>query len=403
MSKAISQEKKKPNKGEISSSCDCVIVEDFPGKNKRLPKRAGYILEAIADKENILGAIADYCRGQRRNRRRVARLRRRADALADDIRAKLLADAWVPSPLHRFIHKDGLSGKQREICASCVLDNIVQTAIVRVVEPIIYRSAYAHSACNIKGKGIAHIMRYIKKITRTERANELRYQRRGKRYNSPVKYIFKFDLKKYYEHIKPELVEKLLRSRIKDERVIRLTMAFVRQNEPNGLCIGGRISRIFANFVGEKICRFFKERGVKYCAEYMDDFAVWGSSKSKLHALRRELEVFLKTLNLELKENWFVAPWNARGCDFCGYVFQRDGIIRIRKRIRLRIIQTLRRIARKDYGETLARRFLSYWGYIVHTKSFYLVDKYGGTDFSLKQIKEIAHHGKNIRRTAALD
>lgn len=367
------------------------LVEALLGKNKqRLPKRVGWLLEKIADEDNLRRAVDAYCKGQRRKPERVRRVREGKERYVAAMRRALLNGEWRPRPLRRFVLRDPLSGKERVIAASGVLDNIVQTAIVQVLEPILYRSAYMWSACNIKGKGIAFLERYIRRFSRKEEAVRMRYERAGKRYRSPVQNYLKFDIRKFYEHIKPELVERLLRKRIKDERVITLVMTFVRQNEPDGLCIGGRISHVLANYVGERVCRFIKERGFRYLAVYMDDFVVWGTSKAKLHALRRELAEYMAAeLGLEIKGNWFVAPWEKRGCDFVGFIFHRDGRTRIRKRIRWRIIKLLRKFARRKATRKDARSLLSYWGYIVHTRSFYLFKKHGG-GIALKTIKSKA-------------
>lgn len=383
---------KKPNEGARSSfagGSDTRVVEPRLGKNKT-PKRVGYLCEKIGSEENVAAAVRDYCRGQRSPRKRKAALRvwnERGKELCDALKR----GAWEPSPLRRFEHRDGLSGKTRIITSSSVADNIAQTAIVRVVEPVLYRSAWAHSCCNVKGKGIAHIVRYVKKV-RADDALRERYAKAhgGKPPKREAKHFLKFDCSKFYASISPELCERLLESRIKDKACVAQIMRFVRQNEPNGLSIGGRMSHMLANFTGEKIVRALQDFGARKIAVYMDDFVVFASSKAKLHAARKGAEFFMNGIGLAMKGNWFVSPWSARGCDFCGYVFDGDGRVRIRKRIRLRIIRVLRRIATGLFSKKTARSFLSYWGYILATKSFYLMRKYGGAKFNLKRIKERA-------------
>lgn len=168
---------KKPNEGARSSfagGSDTRVVEPRLGKNKP-PKRVGYLCEKIGSEENVAAAVRDYCRGQRSSRKRKAALRvwnERGKELCDALKR----GAWEPSPLRRFEHRDGLSGKTRIITSSSVADNIAQTAIVRVVEPVLYRSAWAHSCCNVKG--IAHIVRYVKKV----RADDALRERYAKAY-----------------------------------------------------------------------------------------------------------------------------------------------------------------------------------------------------------------------------
>lgn len=383
---------KQPDKGAASSSGSVGVpaVETRAGKNKKTPKRVGYLCEKIGSEENVAAAVRDYCRGQRSERKRRRALwfwKRHGNALCEALKS----GAWEPSPLRRFEHRDGLSGKTRIITSSSVADNIAQTAIVRVVEPVLYRSAWAHSCCNVKGKGIAHIVRYVRKIRRDDANRERWAKAHGKKApKREAKHFLKFDCAKFYASISCELCERLLESRIKDRKCVAQIMRFVRQNEPDGLSIGGRMSHMLANFVGEKIVRALQYFGARKIAVYMDDFVVFGPSKAKLHKARRGVEFIMQGLGLTMKGNWFVSPWDARGCDFCGYVFDGDGRVRIRKRIRLRIIRTLRRIATGRFSKKTARSFLSYWGYILTTKSFYLVRKYGGENFNLKRINERA-------------
>lgn len=377
-----------------------------------MPKRAGFLLGKIASIENLRNAIETFVKT--RNNPRVRR--RTAYLLEDEAQLKLaktlqdqiLSKQYRASPPRHFRHVDTLSKKERDICSFSIVDNIVQTAVVSVVEPILYRGAYFNSCCNIKGKGIARIKNYVQSFARKDDRKRRMAESKGKRYRSPVANYVKFDLRKFYDSIDHAHLHRLLCRRIKDMATVDLIMQFAEVNGVRGLCIGGRVSHVLANFYLEGFDRkILNSSACSRFARYMDDCVIWGPSKAKLHALVRDLSDGAHVFGLGVKPGWYVTPWRSRACDFCGYLFFSDGGIGVRKRIKLRIIRRLRGLAYGIKRRKLLDSTASYIGYLKHGDRAHLCKRYLGVDgieglkqFLRTQRKEQEHENR-IRRKAS--
>lgn len=348
-----------------------------------MPKRVGFLLEKIADESNLRRAVEVFVKTRERagSRRRLSVLLKEPGLsnLVCELRGQILAGEYKVSAPVRFMRYDSLSRKNREICAFSTHDNIVQTAMVSVIEPVLYKGAYFNSCCNVKGKGIARIEKYIKQFARADDRKRRMAEAKGKRYRSPVANFAKLDLRKFYDSIDHAHLRRLLRRKIKDEAAVDLIMRFAEANGVRGLCIGGRISHVLANFYLEGFDRkILNSAACTRYARYMDDCVIWGANKSKLHALVRSLADDAPVFGLGVKCGWCVAPWKSRAVDFCGYLFYRDGGSGIRKRIKLRIIRRMRALARGISDKRLINSLASYVGYIKRGNRECLCGKYLG-------------------------
>lgn len=334
-------------------------------------KRLGFIFEKIADKNNIERAIYNYIAS-----RKTAWAKKRArekflpqiKIVVDEIVARI-ERGYLPSKPHQFERYDKCSKKKRLISSYCALDNIVQTAIAQVVEPILNKRLHHCVCCNIKGKGGAYVKKYLQKWIKKEYRKEKAAEKRGEKYRNRCKNVLKFDIKKYYENIDHACLRAKLERVFKDKKAIDLIMAFVATNGERGLCIGGRISHTLANFYlcdfDKKIC---EDSASEYYSRYMDDVVVFGRNKSKLHALRARVCAWLGKIGLALKHTWYVAPLKKRDCDYVGFRFLHDGVIKIRKRIRLNILRAIKKFKIDALASYLG------WAYCA-TKEFKLLTK----------------------------
>ena len=95
-----------------------------------------------------------------------------------------------------------------------------------------------------------------------------------------------------------------------------------------------------------------------------------GPNKKKLHKARKDIEIYLNSIKLQLKGNWQVFKVNSRDIDFLGFRFYRSKTI-LRKRNALRIRRRFRKIAKKNrlsYKDACA--VISYWGWIKRSNSY---------------------------------
>lgn len=117
-------------------------------------------------------------------------------------------------------------------------------------------------------------------------------------------YILLFDFKKFYENVDHELLMKVLRQKISDERVITMISNIMATFGSTGLGLGSQISQILALQSANRLDHFCKqELRIKAYARYNDDGYLIHESKeylqeclARIKDLCRELKI---TLNLK--------------------------------------------------------------------------------------------------------
>ena len=127
------------------------------------------------------------------------------------------AQTYKPKPIVNFIVKDP---KTRKISKSAFRDRIVHHVIILIIEPIFDKGFIYDSCANRKGKGNLFALKrldfFIKKVSRNGKI-------KGWFNNNQIKgYCLKADVKHYFEEVNHEILIKILRRKITDEKVIWL-------------------------------------------------------------------------------------------------------------------------------------------------------------------------------------
>lgn len=149
-----------------------------------------------------------------------------------------------------------------------------------------------------------------------------------------------------------------------------------------GIPIGNYISQYSGNYYLSDFDHWIKEvKKVKYYFRYMDDIVIFGSSKEKLHQLRKEIDEYFRTkLKLKVKENWQVFPTYVRGVDFVGYrVFMNYKLLRKStcKRFKRKMVTlNKKRLEGKQLNYSEWCSINSYKGWLIHCDSYRLSEKY---------------------------
>ncbi len=150
---------------------------------------------------------------------------------------------------------------------------------------------YDNGACR-KGKGV-HFSRarFVKHL----RAYWLTHGLDG--------YVLTFDFSKYFDSINHEILFKLLRPIIKDDKVFRLIQTLVSDFGDKGLGLGSEISQMLALYYPDKIDRYIKEQArVKYYGRYMDDGYILHHDKEFLINLKSDIIKVAKELDITINE-----------------------------------------------------------------------------------------------------
>ena len=264
-------------------------------------RRAGHLMEAVCEPENLRLAFWKASRGKR------ARADQRAyaanlDAELAALREGLLEGSYPVGEYRRFtIHEP----KERTICAAAFRERVLHHGLMNVLEPWVERWLVPDSFACRKGKG---------QLAAVRRARELA-GRHG--------WFLKCDVRKYFDSIPHEGLEAMLERRIKDRAVREWLMRIVGTYETvpgRGLPIGNLTSQHLANLFLDPLDRW-RERGgtrVGGYVRYMDDFVFWSDDREVLKAVRDGVGDLLgRELGLAFKGEPYLNR-TRHGMDFLG-------------------------------------------------------------------------------------
>ncbi|MGL5715057.1 MAG: RNA-directed DNA polymerase [Paraclostridium sp.] len=343
-------------------------------------KRQGFIYEKIISEENIRNAILRASKGKRQ-RSDVKRILGNMDKYILKIQDLLENEKYIPSDYKIGIIKEGIAKKERIIYKpNFYPDQIIHWALILQINTILKKGMHEFTCGSVPGRGIHYGKKYVRKWIDSDRKN--------------TKYCLKMDITKFYPSIDNNILKGMIRSKIKDSKVINLIDSIL--DKEKGLPIGILISQWFANFYLQELDHFIKEKlKAKYYIRYMDDMVVFGRNKKELHKIRKEIEKYLQLINLKLKGNWQVFKLDCRALDFMGFRFFRRKTI-LRKSIMLRITRKAKRIFRKPNTSVKnAQSMLSYLGWIKHSNSRNLYLKWIKPYIDIEQLKNIVRkHSK---------
>jgi hypothetical protein len=248
-------------------------------------KRAGHLLEPIAELANLQRAFCQAARGKRGQAEVVAfsrDLERHLEEMAEGLRR---GDVPLGGYHYFRIHDP----KERLICAASFRERVLHHAIMGPCEPVFERGLIHHSYACRKGRGQTAALAAAQQNCRWHR------------------YFLKLDIRKYFDSVDHAILFRLLARRFKDVGLLLLFRRLLDtyQTQPGkGLPIGNLTSQHFANFYLNPLDRLVTEtRRCGAYVRYMDDFVLWDADRDRLLALRKELETFLQDqLALRLKE-----------------------------------------------------------------------------------------------------
>lgn len=240
------------------------------------------------------------------------------------------------------------------------------------IDKVLKRGMYEFTCGSVPGRGVHYGKKYVRKWIDSDRKN--------------TKYCLKMDVTKFYPSIDNDILKKKIMGKIKDSSVINLINSIL--DKEKGLPIGILVSQWFANFYLQELDHFIKEKlKAKYYIRYMDDMVIFGRNKKELHRIRKEIEKYLRLINLKLKDNWQVFKIDCRALDFMGFRFFRNKTI-LRRSIMLRITRKAK-VVSKRHNIKNARSMLSYLGWLKHSNSRGLYLKWIKPYVNIRQLKDI--------------
>lgn len=172
-----------------------------------MPKREGYILEKVADIENLRAADKEAQEGRKRLNRHIRRHNARAEEDLRELR-RMILELDFPKPEYRTVPMRSRTGKWRDIAKHDYYPwHILEHAIMRVIGPRVYKSLVTDTCASIKGRGLHYGVRRLRKMMRL---------------HPECRWYWKTDYKKFYQSIPHGVVKAALERLYKDKRFIKL-------------------------------------------------------------------------------------------------------------------------------------------------------------------------------------
>jgi retron-type reverse transcriptase len=165
------------------------------------------IYAKICSYDNLLLAFNSAKRGKAK-RRYVKRFQLNLQNNLLKLQKELISQTYTLNKLRTFILRDP---KTRIISKSAFRDRVVHHALCNIVVPILEKSFIYDSHANQIGKGV------LKAIERFDY-----FKRKVSRNNICEAWVFKADIKHYFQEINHDILLKIIRRKIDDEKTIWL-------------------------------------------------------------------------------------------------------------------------------------------------------------------------------------
>ena len=301
-----------------------------------------YLFPQVAGLANLILAYRRARRGKRSRDYVFAFDQMREENLVA-LRDSLADGTYRPGAYHNFYISEP---KRRLISAAPFVDRIVHHAIVNVIEPIFEREFVPDSyACRV-GKGTHRALARCRHFVR-------RYR-----------YYLKGDVVKFFPSIDHEILTRLVRKRIADERLMALIALILRSGKdvlsgerprvyfpgddlfsvlrPAGLPIGNLTSQFLANVYLNPMDHWVKEElRVKGYVRYADDFVLFSDDKAALWRRRKQIAAKLSEFRLRLHPDKTIVSKTSCGVKFLGFKvcpyhtrLLRDSVKRFRRKLK---------------------------------------------------------------------
>jgi RNA-directed DNA polymerase len=265
------------------------------------------------------------------------------------IRAKLLAGAYVPQPVRRAdIAKQ--DGGVRTLGIPTVVDRLIQQALHQVLSPIFEPGFSAASYGFRPGRNAHQALQAARQHVAA-----------GKRW------VVDLDLEKFFDRVNHDLLMGKLAQKIEDARVLKLIRCYLEAGMMNegvvcpraeGTPQGGPLSPLLSNIMLTELDRELERRGHAFC-RYADDCNVYVRSQRAgervLASLTRFLSFRLK-LKVNAQKSAVAQPWHRK---FLGYslTWHREPKLRIARpsleRLQDRVRELLRGVRGRSMSQTI--------------------------------------------------
>lgn len=178
-----------------------------------MTKKKGYLLEQVANIENLRLAVKNSQRGGKAKRSwQIKKFNEHRDTNLLLMQNMVLRLSF-PEHNSRKLQRRADKNKIRDLDDEDYLPwKVMSHAIMQVIEPIVIKMLIADTSCCVPGRGCLYGVKRMKKLLRR---------------NPEYTWAAQSDCKKYYQSISPEYMERVLRHKFKDRKFVKLVLICV--------------------------------------------------------------------------------------------------------------------------------------------------------------------------------
>ena len=283
----------------------------------------------------------------------------------DTIRESIRKGTYNPMAVRR-VEIPKPSGGVRPLGIPSVQDRLVQQAVAQVIGPLFELEFSPHSYGFRPGKSAHQAIRSV-----------FAYSRQG------YTFAVDADLSKFFDRVNHDHLMRLLRHKIKDAKLLRLIVRFLRagvivggkyEETEQGVPQGGPLSPLLANIVLNELDQELERRGHRF-VRYADDFIILVKSKRAGERVFQSISHFIeKRLHLKInKKKSKVAP--LKECSFLGFAIVR-GKIRWMPEAEREFKRRIRELTNRNWGVSMARRIRELTWYIRGWINYFGISEY---------------------------